>query len=399
MTQYHDTQYGFFHILLPLMLRSDMFPMFVEASVRGEGHAMLVGFWRTAARQASGVGANGQIPRELDLTRDSFAVDVVGPIDGIVQLVMTGPPVREALEVCCAIGAFAESDPSGSFRYFTCEAPMDKSFPWMVGEWHADGSRSNLGAIADPSPRGMVEIVGQLFGKSLGHSQKSASPPTAPPGRDAGIREIPDVDALLRGGPRPSPEGLGSPHNDPFGGPKERVGAPQAGSQPIATGKLGSTFRSLEDDPASSHSIPLVAGAITSNLKWEATPLDLANDAALNLYRLHSRGGTALVLSATKAKGLGKKTSSYVQFMWNPDTSLIVEVQADYSYWGLSIPSSSWPILNAAGLKQPDSESANFHLMISAGAIREERVAQLSRVFESFQRVLQPSGRIKISSF
>lgn len=399
MTQYHDTHYGFFHILLPMMLRSDMFPMFVEASVRGEGHAMLVGFWRTAARQASGVGANGQIPRELDLTRDSFAVDVVGPVDGIVQLVMTGPPVREALEVCCAIGAFAESDPSGSFRYFTCEAPMETSFPWMVGEWHADGSRSNLGAIADPSPRGMVEIVGQLFGTSSGHSQKSASPPTAPPGRVEGIREIPDVDALLRGGPRPNSEGLGSPHNDPFGGPKERVGEPKVGTKPIDSGSLGSTSRSLEDNHIGVPAIPIVEGEVTSKLRWEASPHELANDAVLNLYRLHTRGGTAMVLTATKAKGLGKRTSSYVQFMWNPDTSLIVEVQADYSYWGLSVPSSSWPLLDAAGLMRPNSDSANFHLVIPAHASREECVAQLSGVFESFQRVLQPSGRIRISSF
>jgi hypothetical protein len=60
------------------------------------------------------------------------------------------------------------------------------------------------------------------------------------------------------------------------------------------------------------------------------------------------------MMTAKETKGLAKKTSSYVQFMWNYDGSLIVEVQGDYSYWGLSVQWDRWPPFESLGMTRSE---------------------------------------------
>ena len=175
-----------------------------------------------------------------------------------------------------------------------------------------------------------------------------------------------------------------------IGGGQDRIGA---GGSPSAPDGAQHPHTS-----GGSH-IPVVTGPLTSIANWDASPAVLAAETVSNLYRVRASDGSAMVMSARKAKGLGKKTSSYVQFMWNNDDSLIVELQADYSYWGLSIPSSAWPLLDGAGLLRPDGTSANFHLLIPADATHGDRLHCIERVFAAFINVLQPSGKVELSSF
>ena len=357
MTQYHDTHYMFFYQLLPKMLRSDLFDEILSASKDGKGHAMMIGFWRTAAKFVTGVGLAGTLPRELDLIRDDFNVSVLSPASGWTFLVITGPPVKGGLEALVAVAAFTDADPTQSLKYYTCEAPAMSGAPWMIGMWNADSSRGNLGVINDVSITGMVDFV-------CNHLGLQSSP--APRGNS-----LPD--------------------------PKDRTESPFS--------KGMDNFRKILEtgngttSGNSSISIPKGSGSLTNSMTWGDSPFDIAQEAAQNLYRLRSAGKTAFVMSAKKASGLSKTVSSYVQFMWLEDDALVVELQADYSYWGLSIPSSAWANLEAAGLARPNGKDLNFHLSIPAGVDPSERLNVLEGVFDAFQTVMRPAKKIQQSSF
>ena len=357
MTQYHDTHYMFFYQLLPKMLRSEMFDEILSASKDGKGHAMMIGFWRTAAKFVSGVGLTGTLPRDLDLTRDDFSVSVLNPASGWTFLVITGPPVKGGLEALVAVAAFTNADPTQSLKYYTCEAPAMSGAPWMIGMWHADSSRGNLGVIDDVSIPGMVDFVCRHLG--LQSSQGLS------------------VNTLKE--PKYAKE---SPFNKGVGSSKN-----------FLKSTSGTTSGS------ESASIPEGTGPLTNSMTWGDSAFDIAHEAVQNLYRLRSAGKTAFVMSAKKASGLSKTVSSYVQFMWLEDDALVVELQADYSYWGLSIPSSAWANLEAAGLARPNGKDLNFHLSIPAGVDHSERLDVLVDVFDAFQAVMRPSKKIQQSSF
>ena len=356
MTQYHDTHYMFFYQLLPKMLRSDLFDEILSASKDGKGHAMMIGFWRTSAKFVTGVGLTGTLPRELDLTRDDFSVTVLTPAKGWTLLVITGPPVKGPLEALVSVAAFKDVDPIPSLKYFTCEAPAMSGSPWMIGMWNADSSRGNLGAINDVSITGMVDFVCSHLG--LQNSKGSGSNSLQLPKRAS--------------------ENPFSKETDPF--------------KDFFESTTGAAARS------ESVSIPEGSGPLVNSMTWDNSPSDLAQEAVMNLYRLRSAGKTAFVMSAKKASGLSKTVSSYVQFMWLEDDALVVEVQADYSYWGLSIPSSAWANLEAAGLARPNGKELNFHLLIPAEVDPSERLNVLAGVFHAFQTVMRPLKKIQQSS-
>ena len=357
MTQYHDTHYMFFYQLLPKMLRSDLFDEILSASKDGKGHAMMIGFWRTAAKFVTGVGLTGTLPRELDLTRDDFNVSVLSPANGWTFLVITGPPVKGGLEALVAVAAFTDADPTQSLKYYTCEAPAMSGAPWMIGMWNADSSRGNLGVISDVSIPGMVDFVCRHLGL--------LSSPTP------GGNSLPD--------------------------PKGRTESPFSKGMDNFRKILETGNGTTSGD--GSVSIPKGSGPVTNSMTWGDSPFDIAQEAVQNLYRLRSAGKTAFVMSAKKASGLSKTVSSYVQFMWLEDGALVVELQADYSYWGLSIPSSAWANLEAAGLARPNGKDLNFHLSIPAGADHSERLDVLVGVFDAFQTVMRPAKKIQQSSF
>jgi hypothetical protein len=99
-------------------------------------------------------------------------------------------------------------------------------------------------------------------------------------------------------------------------------------------------------------------------------------------------------MNTKKTKGLAKKTSAYVQFMWSSDNDLTIEVQGDYSYWGLSVPSSAWPRFERCGLSIPTEGVGNFGLTIAGSATHDDRLGVLRDVLGAFFEVLRPTGKI-----
>jgi hypothetical protein len=324
-SSFHQTHYRFFYMTLPSMLRSEIFSEVLNAINEGTGNQFLVGFWRATARQVYQLPMGTPLPREIDLTRNDFSAHAMSPQRGMTFLLLTGPAPRGPVEAGCAVAVLEDARPIETLRYFTCEAPMEPEFPWMVGEWFADGGRANLGGISDISAQGMYNFVAQRLG-------------------------------------------INAP------APVDRT-----------TQLLGSTGRAMNQ--------------IGFTTDWSSSPAQLAQDASSNLERLLTTGGKALVMSTKKTKGLAKKTASYVQFMWNEDGSLIVEIQADYSYWRVGVPESHFAYIRENGLSIPSSQSENFALLIPSGVTPEHRTATLEKVFQVFVNVIQPTGKILESHF
>jgi len=382
---FHDTHYGLFHVALPRVLRDGSLDEFLDASQAGDGGEMLAEFWRVIARQVVGTAPGGRLPADLEVDSDDFSLGVSRPASGLTLLVMTGPQVRGPLEAACVVAGFRDGSPSDSLRYFTCEAPVSVDQPWMVGEWLGDGSRRNLGPIENPS----VDVMRGFVTRQMGAGQERRG--SEFPNR-AGVREIPNVEALLggAGGTRPPAPAASTVGGIPFRGAGD---FPRAGDPSVMGAAL--------DGPGAgvTPSIPSVSGPVSFSVSWSSGAGELASAALTNLYRIRTGGGRALVMSAKKTKGLAKKTSSYVQFMWNDDSSLIVEIQGDYSYWGLSVPSESWPYLESRGLTVPTGGVGNFGLVVPANSSHENRLSVLKGAFEAFQVVLQPQGRVAESHF
>jgi len=281
---------------------------------------------------------------------------VLIPAKGWTLLVITGPPVKGPLEALVSVAAFKDVDPIPSLKYFTCEAPAMPGSPWMIGMWNDDSSRGNLGAIHDVSITGMVDFVCSHLG----------------------FQSAPD----LRGNSLPDP----------------RYGSENPFSKGPEASKTFFESDSRTTSGNGSVSIPKGSGPLVNSMTWNDSPNDLAQEAVTNLYRLRSAGKTAFVMSAKKASGLDKTVSSYVQFMWLDDDVLLVEIQADYSYWGLSIPSSAWPNLEAVGLARPNGKNLNFHLSIPGDVTHSDRMNVMVGVFDAFKTVMLPTKKIQQSS-
>lgn len=376
MSTYHEVHYAMFHKVLPgLLFREKEFrDQVLEAGQNGQLQTMLAAIWDGIAERA--VAEFGGDNDLIDVGPRSFSpVASRGP-DGRVALVIETPQVRGRVQASAVVALFDESTSDSLLRYFTCEAPSQSGQPWMVGEWSADGSRHNLGVISDPTPSGLLKFVGSKTGFVPTTDRRPARPRHA----DITVRELPDVDALLneRLGPE-NVRGSDSPRSRNLGGKGPRIG--------------GEVAQTTSHDPHGSP-IPVVAGPISFSSSWSSEPPVLASDALMNLYRLANAGGSAMVMTTKKTKGLAKRTSSYVQFMWNDDRSLIVEIQGDYSYWGVSVLSSSWPLLERCGLSIPTGGVGNFGRIVPASSSHEDRLQALTDVFGAFVTVIQPTGKI-----
>jgi hypothetical protein len=163
---FHRTHYELFYRTLPVLLRSDVLQEITAATKVGIGHQLLVGYWRATARQVCNISLIEPFPSEVEMTRDNFTAHAYIPRPGYTFLILTGPAPRGPLEAGCVVAVFEDARPTTTLRYFSCEAPMDSSGPWVVGEWFGQGNRANLGGIADVSSQGLCNFVAEVIGIS-----------------------------------------------------------------------------------------------------------------------------------------------------------------------------------------------------------------------------------------
>ena len=156
---FHRAHYEFFYRTLPALLRSPMHDMILQAAHDETGNQFMVGFWRSTAKNILGLSMEHSLPDEVNLTRDDFSMFVAQPIQGRTFLLLEGPAPRGPMEAECAVAVFEDDQPTDTLRYFTTEGPAMAGLPAMIGEWHADGSRSNLGGMLDTSVHALFEYV------------------------------------------------------------------------------------------------------------------------------------------------------------------------------------------------------------------------------------------------
>lgn len=352
MSQYHDVHYAFFHVLFHRWLRDpDFLARFLDAAEKGIANSILAGSWRGAAKGA--LGSLDELPPLLNLTRDDFKVEKLSSAVGIVVITITAPPVEGPLEAAFVVVYVDSKNPIESLRYFVCEAPAEEYGPWFVGEWTGPLSRGNLGIIRDASSTGMTAFVMDHLGIHSG-----------------GMKSRDELMKILFGGVTKPEEGRVSLGNN---GKNGRVG-----DQVV---------------------VPAVAGPVHFNCTWGNSPIEIASQTLTNLYRVRNSGGAVLILGTKKAKGLMKKTSSYIQFLWDDDGQLIVEIQGDYSYVGLSVQSHMWPILEGCGMSIPTGGIGNFTQAIPSSATHEQMLNRLTQIFGVFAAVIVPTGKILDSTF
>ena len=361
MSQDHDVHYAFFHVLFHRWLRDpDFLARFLDAAEKDIANSILAGSWRGAAKGA--IGSLDELPPPLNLTRDDFKVETLSSAGGIVVITITAPPVEGPLEAAFAVVFVDLKNPLESLRYFVCEAPADEYGPWFVGEWTGPLSRGNLGIIRDASSAGMTAFVMDHLGiNEISFSQ--------------------DNSASI------------SPEKTSVDNETVNIESPQS-KNPILNKEIARTAPIKDREM-----IPAVAGPVHFNCTWGNSPIEIASQTLTNLYRVRNSGGAVLILGTKKAKGLMKKTSSYIQFLWDDDEQLIVEIQGDYSYAGLSIQSHMWPILEGCGMSIPTGGIGNFTQAIPSSATHEQRLNRLTQVFGVFAAVIVPTGKISDSTF
>ena len=365
---YHDIHYGTFHIGLPHLVLSESFGDFVDALLEHKLPELLTGVWAQVATTLN----NGKKPSVGQLVSPSdFQIFIDEPDPDWTTVLIVTPKVMGGLEAAMVAVLFNDELKSKPL-YFTCEAPAIAGSPFMIGQLKGAGDRSNLGPMFDLSidamfafVRGRVPRIPDVSVQQIPHAGQRT------------LLEVPDIDAILR----MSDESAES--SNPLSG-NARIGE-ESNQQNYSANALR-------------NHLPRVSGPIHFGQAWSAQPHELASEALTNLYRLAQLGGSALVMSTKKAKGLGRKVSSYVQFMWTDD-GLLVEIQGDYSYWGLAISSQYWPRFEVSGMSIPTGGIGNFMRVIPVSASHDQRLQALTDVFSAFALVLEPSGKISVSHF
>ena len=138
---------------------------------------------------------------------------------------------------------------------------------------------------------------------------------------------------------------------------------------------------------------------LSGDCSWTSDPAELADYSFARLLDIREQGGSVFIMNAPKTRGLSGEASSYIQFMWHDEGDLVVEIQGDYSYFGLSIASNRWPILQESGMQTPVAGAGNFVQVLPASWSHEQFRGRLRQVFRAFIVVLAPVGDIVEVSF
>ena len=137
----------------------------------------------------------------------------------------------------------------------------------------------------------------------------------------------------------------------------------------------------------------------SESITWHSDSSKIAIDAVERLRDLQQAGKSVLILSAKTADGLKSTVSTYLQFKIVNKKKLLVEVQGDYSYWGVSVPSGDWHNFATLGFSTPSSINGNFSITYTDFRDDEPLKVWLSQAIRQMQQVIKPCGDIGIKIF
>lgn len=336
---YGEVHYRVLHKLLPHLLFSGEMLNFVGSCDAGQQSEFIYdNLWLPLATEL-GDSLKASSPANGKIGSNSFPLLLDQVVNGN-RLVVIGAPPPESTPQARYVGLwFTQSDPDILVRYFASEVSVNEDLLGdFLGEWTSGGTHHNFGeycTVGDASPEGFAAAI---FG-TLKVSASDSSTPQGSARSRAGIRK--------------------------------RVKAV--------------SDKELE--------------VSDNEINWASAPEKLGETIFIHLRSLQQSGRKALILSAESATGLRVPVSTYFQFQILNRKTLLAEIQCDYSYWGVTVPSGEWHKFNAVGFVSPTSVNGNFSMNFKDFRDDASLRAWLVRAIEPMQSVIQPEGAIGVRFF
>jgi len=364
-TPYGMTHYLVFHQIVPEALFDYLMDDFVRACDVSQQGAILYEYaWLKCYKNLEQSLVKRTLMRSL-VRPESFPVHADETF-GDHRLLVVGTPPPETTPQARYIGLwFKSSDPTTLLRYFASELSVDPlAFGDVLGEWTKDKSHRNFGpycAANSSSPETFVKAIARLVG---------AKPETTT---------------------TPIAEGVAVARDDVRKKLAKRIQKSESGDDD--TLELPKTNRQAAR-PQEAPRRRKKSGA--DMLAWVDRPDDIAQLIGGQLREVQNGKKTVLIIHAEIANGLRTQVSTYLQFKILDSKKLLTEIQGDYSYWGVAVPSGEWHRFQSLGFDVPSSTNGNFSNTFSRFDDDEALIEWLSEVINVMQGVLQPVGVVGI---
>jgi len=336
---YGQVHYMVLHKLLPSSLFSGQMSDFVElCDVGQQGEFVYENLWLPLATKIAG-GPKAKRHANGRIGSSSFPL----LIDQVVKenrLLVVGTPPPESTPHARYVGLwFSQSDRNTLLKYFASEVSVEPEFLGdFLGEWTSEGSHHNFGEYCkagDASPEGFATAIFRTLRISPSESSKSQN----------STRSRADI--------------------------RKRVKA------------VVSEDSEVEDD----------------EISWTSAPRKLGEEIFNHLRSLQQSGRKVLILNAEFASGLRVPVSTYFQFKILNRKTLLAEIQGDYSYWGVTVPSGEWYKFNNVGFASPSAANGNFSMNFKDFRDDESLRIWLVKAVEPLQTVIRPEGAIGVRFF
>lgn len=336
---YGQVHYMVLHKLLPNFLFSGGMSDFVESCSAGQqGGFVYENLWLPIATKLAGLPkANRHANGKIGASSFPLLIDQVVEEN---RLLVMGAPPPESTPHARYIGLwFSRSDPNTLIKYFASEVSVEPDFIGdVLGEWTNEGSHHNFGdycTAGDASPERFAAAIFRTLKVSPSESSKS----------QISTRSRADV--------------------------RKRV-------------------KAIVSDGFKEQNI---------EISWTSPSSKLGEEFLNHLHSLQQSGRKVLILNAEFASGLRVPVSTYFQFRILNRKTLLAEIQGDYSYWGVTVPSGEWHKFNTVGFSSPTAANGNFSMNFKDfrddGALR----AWLVKAVEPMQSVIRPEGAIGVRFF
>jgi hypothetical protein len=336
---YGQVHYMVLHRLLPNLLFSGEMSDFVESCSAGQqGGFIYENLWLPLATKfADSPKDIRHAKRKIDASSFPLLFDQVV---GENRLLVIGAPPPESTPQARYVGLwFSRLNPDNLDKYFASEVSIEPDLIGdVLGEWNSEGSHHNFGdycAADSATPAIFAAAIFRTLQVSVGESS----------GSQISTRSRADV--------------------------RKRVK------------QIVSEDFEVED----------------IEISWTSPSSKLGTEIFNHLRRLQQSGRKVLILSAESASGLRVPVSTYFQFKILNRKTLLAEIQGDYSYWGVTVPSGEWHKFNTVGFASPTAANGNFSMNFNDFRDDGDLKAWLVKAVEVMQNVIKPEGPIGVRFF
>ncbi len=346
------------HRVLPTSLFNDGLEQFISICERGQQGEVVFDFWSKLMDVASRKDEKKRAQQGPQVSARSFPLLVDAAVGDNRIIVIGAPPPQMTPQARFIAFWFDNSSPQETLRYFAAEISMDEGiYGDVLGEWTSEGAHRNFGSFC-AAGGSSAEIFASAVARLC----------------TDGAAKIDIASAVSRDEVKTS-----------------RISSDGDRRRADIRKRIARRAQTRGDEKPEAKS----KGPVT----WESESVRIASNIVERLRSAQSEGQSVLIASAEHATGLRENVSTYLQFKILNKKKLLVEVQGDYSYWGVSVQSRDWTKFTVLGFASPSSSNGNFSIVYQD--FRDDRKIQewLAHAVSSMQEVLEPKGEIIYKCF